>query len=620
MTGNTSARTSLYISSSVCHRLQRSLANGKGSTDPIFGYLAPRGNVAATSKSSLICETIKEWVAQCDQDHSACMHSNEVSYSFRLVHVDGDRIRLVESPPRVRYLTLSYCWGSAVPFTTTLDNIGAMKISIDPLALPQTFRDMMVLARNLGVPYVWIDALCIIQDDSQDWQEQSTRMAAIYANAYVNISAALAPDCERGIFSHRQRSDNSELRTYGAPPRDFGGLWVALCDAKVGKSKRVHKIFMREALDHSEFTTISANLIEDNVPLLKRAWAMQERLLSRRTVHFGSSELIWECRTCARCECGRLDLFGPKADLQANEQNFKTAFASIIGLQPVGSEGTILKTWLRMVEIYSSRLLTFEKDRLTALSSIARSLKNTDLGVYLGGVWSYELIQGLAWVSADPEAHRPSYYRAPSWAWSSIEGAVSYTSERHLPSFKSRLHRPGLSMPLSTTKATVKDVAFTLATINSFGDLRSAEVTISAPVVPAVLMRNEKIDEAFWTDDSSLVIGCKGLKLGFHPDVQSDYDRLGVGEFLPCVTLLLGTVEDSDADDHAFRALVLEPDSEQPSRLRRIGTLKGSKYEYPSYADTKPGAQHRTWKDWCQRMIRTFEAWFDVEHMEVRII
>ena len=257
----------------------------------------------------MVYELIKQWIADCDKDHLDCKTSESLKLPFRLVQVDSDGIRLVDAPAGASYLTLSYCWGQSLPFKTTSDNIALMRRSVNFEALPRNFQDLIVLARNLKVKYVWVDSLCIVQDDPQDWQEQSTRMAMIYANAYLNISATAAPDCETGIFSLRRRNKESQMRTYGLPPEDFGEIWNAQIEAKIGWSKKTCTVLMREVFDHSDFTTISEDLSANNVPLLRRAWAMQERLLSRRTVHFGKSELIWECKVCARCECGRLDFF-----------------------------------------------------------------------------------------------------------------------------------------------------------------------------------------------------------------------------------------------------------------------------------------------------------------------
>jgi hypothetical protein len=105
-------------------------------------------------------------------------------------------IRLVETQgtQRAPYLALSYCWGpvSASTFLTDASTLAARKAGILASDLPPLFQDIVLIARELGIYYVWIDRLCIIQGSSADFEQQAPKMGAIYGNAVLTITAASA--------------------------------------------------------------------------------------------------------------------------------------------------------------------------------------------------------------------------------------------------------------------------------------------------------------------------------------------------------------------------------------------------------------------------------------------
>ncbi|KAF1830656.1 HET-domain-containing protein, partial [Decorospora gaudefroyi] len=152
------------------------------------------------------------------------------------------------------YGCLSHRWGSRQPLQTRKETLSRFKAGIPWESIPKTFQDAITFTRKLGLSYIWIDSLCIIQDDKQDWQQQSGAMAAIYSNSYVTLAAAVADDSKAG----------------------FGGVDMP--------------IFVRRPYQHGGF------------PLLRRAWVHQERLLSHRIIYFAYEELIWECDETFECE------------------------------------------------------------------------------------------------------------------------------------------------------------------------------------------------------------------------------------------------------------------------------------------------------------------------------
>lgn len=126
----------------------------------------------------------------------------------RLLQVGTDisaEVRLVENlSVSGQYMTLSYCWGSSRPLTTTRGTLQQRKTKIALEDLPKTFRDAVHITRRLGIPYLWIDSLCIIQDELQDWEVESSKMAGIYSGSYLNLAAMSSVDSRGGCVPERE--------------------------------------------------------------------------------------------------------------------------------------------------------------------------------------------------------------------------------------------------------------------------------------------------------------------------------------------------------------------------------------------------------------------------------
>jgi hypothetical protein len=114
--------------------------------------------------------------------------------------------RLIDTFPGEadQYCTLSYCWGPALPYMTTTQNLGEHRTKLQFGALPRTLQDAIMMARFLDFNYIWIDCLCICQDDEEDWAQEAARMADVYDNATICIAASRAKDCNSGFLQARQ--------------------------------------------------------------------------------------------------------------------------------------------------------------------------------------------------------------------------------------------------------------------------------------------------------------------------------------------------------------------------------------------------------------------------------
>lgn len=167
------------------------------------------------------------------------------------------------------YIALSHRWGSRMP-KTTKENINSRKQSIDYDELPKTFQDSITVTRELGVKYLWIDALCIIQNDLEDWKRESRLMGDVFSSAYCTLSVRVTE--REGFLTNRPDRRCIKLQTGEYSP-----------------------IFICEQIDDFEQDV-------ENAPLSRRGWVFQERVLSRRTIYFTNRQAYWECGVCIRCE------------------------------------------------------------------------------------------------------------------------------------------------------------------------------------------------------------------------------------------------------------------------------------------------------------------------------
>ncbi|KAF2817413.1 HET-domain-containing protein, partial [Mytilinidion resinicola] len=174
-----------------------------------------------------------------------------------------------------KYAALSYCWGdSRAILKTTRENLGSNKASIELSLLPQTVRDAVEITRRLNIPYLWVDALCIIQRDEEDWARESGNMCNCYSNAYLTISASRSSEASEGCFGMQN--------LWGGPPHEFNYM---------GES-----VYTRVAKKNTYFHQEPEHLSDTSTePINSRAWTLQETLLSNRTVFYTSKELVWEC-------------------------------------------------------------------------------------------------------------------------------------------------------------------------------------------------------------------------------------------------------------------------------------------------------------------------------------
>jgi hypothetical protein len=276
-------------------------------------------------------------------------------------------IRLVDTldGERVAYTALSYCWGPSAHITTRRNNYDQHLRNVPWSSLPATYRDAVELTRALKCEYVWIDALCIVQDDVLDWNVEASHMADVYSGAILVISAANANHVGFGFLNERSGSRTFSNKLKRNDP---------------GRGREPTYVLVQQPTVHSDIMgdvgMTSSSQGSPRWPVLRRAWTLQERMLATRTVHFAAEEIIWECATASACECGHLQ----NTHALTSRQRFDVSSLDRL------PDAERARLWAQLSLSYQNRLLTKEKDRLPALSGLAHRFQSDGLGVYLAGL------------------------------------------------------------------------------------------------------------------------------------------------------------------------------------------------------------------------------------------
>lgn len=335
---------------------------------------------------------------------------------------DLDRIRILKRPAEAEgalYAALSHCWlREDIETTKTMSHNIETRLTSLPLAdLPDTFKQAIFVCRRIGVRYLWIDSLCIIQDDSADWKREAADMNTIYANAWFTIAM------------HHS--------THGYMPFKDVQLTVG------GQSAVVHVRRMPELLDIVESRAVApavgaVNEVADNVhwnSVPQRGWCYQERALSNRMIHFTEHEYLYEERgSVRRCQCN--EHFG-----------WGLGFAGALPRWSTEQERTH-DAWRTVVQQYTQRMFGRRSDLLPGFAGIAQRFgEKRDLGQYIAGLWEKDLLKWLCWKSKEWVSARASTWGCdncrphprripwtikapiPSFSWASRFGPCEFVFE-----------------------------------------------------------------------------------------------------------------------------------------------------------------------------------------------
>ncbi|KAI1322537.1 heterokaryon incompatibility protein-domain-containing protein [Xylariaceae sp. FL0255] len=388
---------------------------------------------------------LKLWIKDCDRDHG-CLPEGVPELPKRVLKVSDDKVVLVEpNGERAHYMTLSHRWGEKELFILSKNSILRLSNNIPWADIPETYRQAISITRHLGISYIWIDSVCIIQDSASDWRRESLRMRDIYGRSYLNIAASDA---------------SSSSESFTGPVHS---AWRYPSSPIPGHREVL--VQRQPFMEHGDFGSNYYTTPESPI-LLQRAWVLQERLLPSRIVYFDNRELKWECRSVSDCQCGGMNVI--------------TRFRQDFNATLKGMGLPLPFAWMRISERYSTLNLTKDRDRLIALSGVALQALQTGLGGrYLAGLWENDLAYQLCWYlrgnrrrpifSPAPSLTTPisptspasplsafspispgggnngsgggegGMYIAPSWSWASIFGSVVYDNRMDYHKQASRL-------------------------------------------------------------------------------------------------------------------------------------------------------------------------------------
>lgn len=393
----------------------------------------------------------------------------------------------VDKKTRSQYTALSHCWGRTVPKRLLQANLDSMRQSISVSELPRNFQDAITITREIGVPYLWIDSLCIIQDSlaGEDWKKESVKMGLLYAHAYCTISATASDDCNGGCFFERKKSVDDTmcvLRRRGKR---------ALVARSLGSAERQEIAFGMHFTQYVE-----------QAPVMTRGWTFQERILASRVLHCCDGFVFFECNTL-RASVDHVDgvhylgkphlridgtartpreyaalmavddryvqkqvtvtsggHVGPgrhvpvrryQAMKAVSNPNYKSLdekrmdflrSAALTGMRgdfqlllkargtSPGEKMAFHKGWYEVVEQYAGRNLTKDTDRIPAIVGVADFIEKSVGRRFVAGLWENTLDLNLLWNVKAGQSQARVGCAAPTWSWVSINGGVE-TKLRH---------------------------------------------------------------------------------------------------------------------------------------------------------------------------------------------
>ncbi|KAF2496957.1 HET-domain-containing protein [Lophium mytilinum] len=361
---------------------------------------------------------VKSWVQLCDNNHEGCskqriQQERYGSLPTRLLDVGTERIpcvKLIETKKtKVRgpYVSLSHCWGRILFITLTPENLESFKDGIGWEKLSRNFQEAITLTRFLGISYIWIDSLCIIQGPKGDFPAEAPFMHQYYRNAYCNIAAADASNSAGGLFRRRNP-------THILPDK------YSVDDKSTIFGDKKWRIVNQDIWHTQLLKTV----------IYTRGWVFQERMLAPRIIHFARDQIFWDCPEMSACEAFPSGLPQPLDTAAATDRHWRGRLQETGSIRhhPLAgaSDDSLEQFWISAVRNYTSCDLTNGNDKLIALWGIAKLVRDALEEEYGAGLWAYKLEEQLAWrVSECTLDERPVDLRDnPSWSWASMNGTI----------------------------------------------------------------------------------------------------------------------------------------------------------------------------------------------------
>ena len=460
-------------------------------TDPaaVRRDFPPTRYIASNTGHQDVLRLARQWLDKCKGGHKCEQPSllRESSYyPSRLIKVgrnDQDpQLVLRENNNNLHgpYAALSHCWGGVIDFLMlNADLVDKFRQSIPFESLPASFQDAIVACRHLGIQYIWIDSLCILQRGRgarEDWLAHANEMHRIYANCELNLAIDAASNPHGGAFRSRDTQhlqDCVAWTPYHSPKAPK--LWNPDEVSDDSSDDELAPAEQQPATAQMNRCTIfnkdDFSFSRASLPLNKRAWVLQEKLMSPRTLHFQADRIFWECD-----EKTTLSEYMPDG-MAGEKQGFDCMHQSAYSIKEPGRQEQRFGFFDYVSQFAERQLSHADQDKLVAFSAIARTCATWAGAPYCAGIFRQAMPWGLVW-RASPQApsKRPAY-RAPSWSWASVDARVYFDTQ------------PYATM---TDMTVVNDISVDLVDpANEFGQVRSAWIQVTGPLLSSRALRNE---------------------------------------------------------------------------------------------------------------------------------
>ena len=516
-------------------------------------YPVQSPSMATASAASFTCA--RQWLRTCLREHGSCSSRSmtiNAALPSRLIDVGvlgGDvpcRLHETSKSETAQYLTLSHRWGGANVFRATKATYDEMLTKIEILDLPKTFQDAIYITQKLGYRYIWVDSLCIIQDDPADWEAVSRQMADIYSNSALTIAALWGQDSHAGCFIERR-----PLATQACHIGDWRG----------------DGLFVRST-DQTRASTLESL---NPKPLLERAWVLQERLLSPRILYYGPWELHWECQEIEGNETR------PEGNVNWGFEHLKSRFGNLCRqTEAAGQDHDITPsatenfeatggTWDMIRRSYWASKLTYHSDSLVAMSGITSALRTGTWMRFAYGMWMDSISIDLLWKVTNPhETLRALMF--PTWTWASVERG-QFAAYSHAPSYQATRDKCTYHCKIQPTRCVAMGADPTA--------LGSRELRIRGPLIHTIL----ELDK----DGRPRALNPRLPKWGYHMDFHSPDVREVI-----CLVVIDFRHEDEDDPMNAGGGcagliLITAPnDGQRMPVYNRVGQFSDNRYGFAS--------------------------------------
>ncbi|EWG50746.1 hypothetical protein FVEG_09880 [Fusarium verticillioides 7600] len=393
--------------------------------------LLTRKPIVADPLSDITAASIRKWKGRCDfsksQAHKICSKPSPKFLPTRLieiVRIDSDQkpcVRLVEGSSLnadTEYTALSYCWGGDLKNCLKEGNKDSYRTEVPWKHIPRTIQDAILTSHKLGIGFIWVDSLCIIQDSkTADKDLEISQMTEVYTHAALTIAARRAPDADAGFLHPRSVPSGTTIVEF----RDDNG-----------ETRR------------GTLTFEAAERYEDQNILDTRGWTLQEYVLSRRLLIIGSWTTTWSCRKERKGNCDGWSLDRDLGDPFQNDATWasggSTEFTGAHRLDAIAFFGThpdydqprpedqlIKWEWYELVELYTRRNLTKRTDRILAISGLAQIFSPMRGGEYAAGLWVKDMPETLLWENSSAALNPRPSDQGPSWSWTAINGIAEFS-------------------------------------------------------------------------------------------------------------------------------------------------------------------------------------------------